>query len=104
VAAEEERERAAAKKGEAVLGVRVIRATAPAPPADSLRLTESKRGRFLEGKGGSVLARARARMWCKGSGRAAEWGHGQRQSSRPAGKKNKGGSGTGGRRKGERRR
>jgi hypothetical protein len=50
VAAEEERERAAAKKGGAVLGVRVIRTTAPAPPADSLRLTESKRGRFLEGK------------------------------------------------------
>jgi hypothetical protein len=39
VAAEGKRERAAAaKKGGAVLGVRVVHATAPAPPADALRL------------------------------------------------------------------
>jgi hypothetical protein len=39
VAAEGKRERAAAaKKGGAVLGVRVVHTTAPAPPADALRL------------------------------------------------------------------
>jgi hypothetical protein len=40
-----------------------------------------------------VLARAQARVRRKGSGRAAERGHGQRQSGRPAGKKNRGGVG-----------
>jgi hypothetical protein len=84
VAAEEERERAAAKKGGAVLGVRVIRATAPAPPADSLRLTESKRGWFLEGKGGSGAGQGAGSDAAQGLGACGRVGP-RPAAERPAG-------------------
>jgi hypothetical protein len=93
VAAEEERERAAgSKKGRSGLGVRVVRATAPAPSAGRCGSASPKRGQA------SRTARARARVRRKGSGRAAERGHGQWPSGRPAKGKTEEGA-----RKGERR-
>jgi hypothetical protein len=73
--------------------VRVVRATAPASPADSMRVDLIQARRPSRRKGGSGAARARARVRRKGSGRAVERGHGQRQSGRPAGRNNRGGIG-----------
>jgi hypothetical protein len=93
-AAEGEREEAvAAKKGRAVLGVRVVHATAPAPPADAWRLDliQARPSFWKQGKVrglASGVLRTRGRKpkvrWsgATGSGRAASRRRKQRRGRR----------------------
>jgi hypothetical protein len=86
VTAEGERERAAgAKKRWGGLGVRVIRATAPAPPVDALRLDPIRAlraSRRKRGSGAGQWGLASAGKGAQGCGGVA---HCQRQGGRPAG-------------------
>jgi hypothetical protein len=78
VAAEGEREEAAVAKKRGGLGVRVVRATAPAPPADPLRvdlIQARAASRRKRGSGTGQWGLASAGKGAQGCGGAA---HGQR--------------------------
>jgi hypothetical protein len=95
VAAEEERERAAAKKGGAVLGVRVVRSTELPLLMGCCDPSRSDRGQASRRKGRLGHWPARLASAEEGVQGAAERGHGQWPSCPTGGGGNRGGKGKG---------